>query len=662
MIDRYGEVSHPVRSQRMFLSRLSLRHKIALVLAPVVLAAIAAASTLTSQMWDVASTADQEFRGLEPINKIQNVIRLTQQHRGLSSAWLAGNDSVAADRAQRQRDVEKAMDGIPEAMKLAGYEDTSVQMWLQQSMRWQEVAKTVASRRVNLAAAIKEHTDLIQDELGVVDQALYDSALILDPSADTYSLVTVFGQILPLQIEQMGLLRARGSAILASPVSDPNDTLQATVLLGRIASLQRQLSTAIRHARAFNEALGTELAAPTERATIATSHLIALAQSQLLHVENRSMDSSTFFNAATQDIEVQYQYLGIISDVLSRELRQRSQSTRMHAAIALGSLIVLSILSIALAAIVISRVVRNVDRAVTLAHRMAKGELDAEVPATDGDETAQLLMAMRNMQADWAGVVSRVRQGAESVAAASSQIAQGNVDLSGRTESQASSLEQTAASMEQLSTTVQHNAGNAKQANELALVASAMASEGGDAMAKVVSTMTEINRSSKKIADIVGVIDGIAFQTNILALNAAVEAARAGENGRGFAVVATEVRSLASRSAEAAKEIGQLIASNLERVGSGTSLVDQAGARMDALVRSVQRVAAIVSDITVASAEQARGVAQVGEAVGQMDQVTQQNAALVEQLAASASGLRAQAEALVNIVSAFKLRAHDALI
>jgi methyl-accepting chemotaxis protein len=259
------------------------------------------------------------------------------------------------------------------------------------------------------------------------------------------------------------------------------------------------------------------------------------------------------------------------------------------------------------------------------------------------------------MRLGLARVVSHVRHGSEGVANASSEIAHGNHDLSARTEQQASALEQTAASMEQLGDAVRQNADNARQANELAMSASTVAVRGGAVVGQVVETMKGINDSSRKIADIIGVIDGIAFQTNILALNAAVEAARAGEQGRGFAVVASEVRSLAGRSAEAAKEIKNLIGASVERVAQGTALVDQAGVTMAEVVGSIKRVTDIMAEINAASASQALGVAQVGEAVSHMDRNTQQNAALVEQMAAAASGLKAQAQDLVEAVSEFKL-------
>ena len=290
-----------------------------------------------------------------------------------------------------------------------------------------------------------------------------------------------------------------------------------------------------------------------------------------------------------------------------------------------------------------------------ITHRMAQGDLSVDISLRAGDDSS-IMHGIKAMRDNMGQIVSRVRHGSEAVATASAEIAQGNQDLSQRTESQASSLEQTAASMEELGSTVRQNADNARQANQLAQSASSVAVQGGEVVSQVVQTMREINDSSRRIADIITVIDGIAFQTNILALNAAVEAARAGEQGRGFAVVAGEVRSLAQRSAEAAKEIKALITDSVGRVEQGSELVDRAGATMQEVVASIRRVTDIMGEISAASSEQSEGVAQIGEAVQSMDQATQQNAALVEEMAAAATSLNSQAQDLVQAVAVFQLR------
>ena len=305
---------------------------------------------------------------------------------------------------------------------------------------------------------------------------------------------------------------------------------------------------------------------------------------------------------------------------------------------------------------------RNLNRALgaepgelsAAVQRVADGDLATPVPVRNGDEQSTMATVAR-MQRALAGIVTTVRGNSDSVATASAQIAQGNQDLSSRTEEQASALQQTAASMEQLGSTVKQNSDNAQQANQLARNASDVAQRGGAVVSEVVDTMKGINDASKRIADIISVIDGIAFQTNILALNAAVEAARAGEQGRGFAVVAGEVRNLAQRSADAAKEIKTLINTSVERVEQGTSLVDQAGATMSEVVQAIQRVTDIMGEISAASAEQTSGVTQIGDAVSQMDQATQQNAALVEESAAAAESLRVQAQELVSAVAIFRV-------
>ena len=293
--------------------------------------------------------------------------------------------------------------------------------------------------------------------------------------------------------------------------------------------------------------------------------------------------------------------------------------------------------------------------AVVVAQRVASGELSSEVVVVGRDETSELLQALHDMNHSLATTVGEVRAGSELITTAAHEIAAGNADLSARTETQASSLEETASSMEELTSTVKQNADNARQANQLAVSASSVAEKGGNVVSQVVSTMGSIKESSSRIVDIIGVIDGIAFQTNILALNAAVEAARAGEQGRGFAVVASEVRNLAQRSAGAAREIKELISDSVDKVDAGSRLVDEAGQTMELVVTSIRQVADIMGEITAATQEQSHGIEEVNQAITQMDEMTQQNAALVEEAAAAAESMQEQAEILARAVSIFKL-------
>ncbi len=301
-------------------------------------------------------------------------------------------------------------------------------------------------------------------------------------------------------------------------------------------------------------------------------------------------------------------------------------------------------------------IVRAMGEVSDATRRLADGDLAHRIEPRGHDEFGELQRALRHLQDGWAGIVATVRDNAENVATASAEIAGGTNDLSRRTESQASALQQTAASMEQLGATVTQNAGHAQTANQLAVAASEVAQRGGEVVGQVVGTMKGIDESSRRVGDIIGVIDGIAFQTNILALNASVEAARAGELGRGFAVVAGEVRNLAQRSAEAAREIKGLISDSAQRVQHGSTLVDQAGRTMDEVVASIRRLTDVVGEISSSSAEQSAGVAQIGQAVQQMDQATQQNAALVEESAAAAESLKTQARQLLEATAVFRLR------
>jgi methyl-accepting chemotaxis protein len=340
------------------------------------------------------------------------------------------------------------------------------------------------------------------------------------------------------------------------------------------------------------------------------------------------------------------------ADAVAQAVKSAENSFRL--AIAMTVLVVVLVV-LAVWYFVRRSVLLPIESAVSYADRIARGDLTAEIRSEAKDETGQLLRSFAAMNASLADVVGRVRSSAEAVVTAARQVAVGTTEMSQRTEEQASSLEETAASMEELASTVKQNADNAREADELARTASQRAEQGGAEVVKVVVTMSEISDSARRIADIIGVIDGIAFQTNILALNAAVEAARAGEQGRGFAVVASEVRSLAQRSADAAKEIKQLIAASVDKVDAGTHAVEQAGDTIQALVVDVQRVSRLMGSIAEASAEQSRGVQQVNRTVTEMDKVVQQNASVVQQSSAAAESMKRQAALLVDAVGAFRI-------
>jgi methyl-accepting chemotaxis protein len=363
-------------------------------------------------------------------------------------------------------------------------------------------------------------------------------------------------------------------------------------------------------------------------------------------------DSRKAYRVATASFEKMWEY----NEQLGEKGAKDSQATYKNAMLMLSLLSGLACtLGICAAWFITRSITAPINQAVKVARTVAAGDLTSQIEVTSKDETGQLLTALKIMNDSLVGIVSNVRQSSDSIATGSAQIATGNADLSQRTEEQAANLQQTAASMEELTATVKQNSDTARQANQLATSASEAAANGGVVVGRVVSTMEAITASSKKISDIIGVIDGIAFQTNILALNASVEAARAGEQGRGFAVVASEVRSLAQRSASAAKEIKTLISESVEKVETGSKLVGAAGKSMQDIVSQVKRVNDLIAEISAAGVEQTQGINQVGEAVTQLDQVTQQNAALVEESAAAAESLKHQAANLAAVVSVFKL-------
>ncbi|WP_050477468.1 methyl-accepting chemotaxis protein [Herbaspirillum rhizosphaerae] len=389
----------------------------------------------------------------------------------------------------------------------------------------------------------------------------------------------------------------------------------------------------------------------------------AAASDQVLKsiaVGDKDKALNQLFTGGTFDLQQRYlKSLNELNKFQDQLMQDAAASVEQEYASARNLIVALTavaiILACAIAYVTTHSITQPLNRAVNLAETVAAGDLTSHIDSSSKDETGKLLKALKTMNARLQQIVGEVRVSTDTIATASGEIATGNLDLSSRTEQQASSLEETASAMEELTSTVKQNADNARQANQLAASASTVAVQGGSVVGQVVDTMESINESSRKIVDIISVIDGIAFQTNILALNAAVEAARAGEQGRGFAVVASEVRSLAQRSAAAAKEIKTLIDDSVEKVGQGSKLVAQAGVTMDEVVASVKRVTDVMGEITAASQEQSDGIEQVNQAITQMDQTTQQNAALVEQAAAAAQSLQDQAGRLTQAVSVFKI-------
>ncbi|MEY4563105.1 MAG: hypothetical protein RLZZ618_2382 [Pseudomonadota bacterium] len=466
-----------------------------------------------------------------------------------------------------------------------------------------------------------------------------------------------------------------GSALKSQLQADmAHDALRADVLSALLASEKNDAATqkAVKddleeHAKLFRDSLqklekqaldsGSRQAVDKVRPALAAYVDSATTVVGLAFTDRSSAESRMpAFMAAFKSLEDEMESLSDTLEERTRQVQSASDSTAQWAHITIAAAVAMSVGVLLVIGWLTSRsIVRPIQRAVQIAETVADGNLNSHIDVGGSDETRQLLNALKRMNDNLARVVGAVRNSSDSIATGSSEISMGNHDLSQRTEQQASNLQQTAASMEEMNATVRNNADTARQAAQLATEASSTATQGGAAVSQVVQTMGEITQASQKIADIIGVIDGIAFQTNILALNAAVEAARAGEQGRGFAVVAAEVRTLAQRSAGAAKEIKGLIQASVQKVEAGSRQAGDAGRTMDGIVTQVHRVSQLISEISDATQEQTKGLSQVSDAVAQLDQVTQQNAALVEESAAAAESLKGQAEQLVQAVAVFRL-------
>lgn len=472
-------------------------------------------------------------------------------------------------------------------------------------------------------------------------------------------------------------VEASMATAMRASVADRMIALRNIVLLEEAGSMSEEVDRVKAQAQAYTEAektlritFDTYGVIPEETALLASIDEANRAAQPIIEnvialgLENRSPDATKILMGELR--AVQFKWNTDLQTLEASEKRQNDEATVVASntyAFARNLMYSLSaaavVFGLLIAWLITRSIIEPIHRAVAVAQTVSAGDLTSEIEVMTSDETGMLLSALKVMNDNLRKIVGEVRSGTETMSTASQEIAAGNLDLSSRTEEQASSLEETASSMEELTSTVKQNSDNARQANSLAVSASAVASRGGAVVAQVVTTMEEINESSKKIVDIISVIDGIAFQTNILALNAAVEAARAGEQGRGFAVVATEVRNLAHRSAAAAKEIKLLIGDSVEKVDNGSKLVHQAGITMNEVVESIRRVGHIISEISAAGTEQTLGIEQINQAIMEMDSVTQQNAALVEESAAAAESLQDQAASLEKVVSMFALGAVD---
>mgnify|MGYP006363258139 FL=1 len=637
------------------LNRMNMSQKLTiLTVSLLMIAAVPMTMYVKTVIYDLDITK-REAAGTGPIIALQKAIQYLQQHRGLSAALLNGNEALTNRISETQRELSKAIDSVDAKLKEANISSKNVSLWSTQKQHILDLQKTVVARQLKAPESTAQHTKIVQDLMYLSEEVLIEADLLLDPVNSTYFLMNATMYNAPRLAENIGQMRANGTALLSAGKIDIEAHTKLAGIFSNVSlffsDFMRNLERAIQSDAEMKAALGSkgnEVKAMIDK----TLHM---TNQELLQAKELKMSSTEYFSEYTRTIDSIYDYNFLAANYLVQALQTRQHDLQHTEYLMVGILATVLTITILFAIFIVRSITQPMQQAINIANAIASGDLTKRIEVTSTNETGRLLHALKTMNENLIDLIGKVRIGTDQIFTASGEIASGNSNLSQRTEEQASNLEETASSMEELTSTVKQNADNARQANQLAAGATEVAMKGGAVVGQVVQTMNSINDSSKKIVDIISVIDGIAFQTNILALNAAVEAARAGEQGRGFAVVATEVRTLAQRSAAAAKEIKELISDSVAKVENGTQLVDEAGATMDEIVSAVKRVTDIMSEISAASQEQSSGIEQVNQAVTQMDEVTQQNAALVEEATAAAESMQEQAQALTHAINTFKL-------
>lgn len=637
------------------INKLSLSRKFLITGVLVLIAMLIPTSMVVIDQAATASRASRAAASLAPAIELLDIMRLSQQARGLSNTFLNGDDSVVDDIDTLLDHVQASFGKTRGSMEQAGVSEQLVGELVKVQNEIAGLGSRVLSQGVPAPESFATYTRLIDSEMSLLRRFVEETGLNLDTHTDINALITGLFTSLPALTEYLGQARGMSAGLLAKRSASDAQRQRVAALHALSLDRQQAWATSLETAIGYNKEIGAKLSGGLRAALDSTRDGLALTQREILEATTLSHAAPAYFQVMTTAIDTHFSLASQAAATLKDLLETRATQAQAQLWALLAGLLALAGLAFWIAFAIARNTLSSLNTALSMARTIAQGDLTVVAQVKGQDETQQLLQALNEMNTSLAKIIRQVLSSTDNIATAASQIAAGNRDLADRTTSQAASLEETAASMEQLTSTVGQNSENAAAANALTSEATEVAHRGSTAVNQFVETMTTIRETSSHIADIVRIIDGIAFQTNILALNAAVEAARAGEAGKGFAVVASEVRSLAQRSATSAREIRDLIAQSTTEVDAGSKLANAAGETMQELLVSISKVGDLMNEIATASKEQSYGISQVNTAVSQMDSVTQQNAALVQEASSAADSLHEQSDLLVDAVRAFRL-------